>query len=56
MEKEMKRKIKVPKERNAAVMALIVRAGAGSGKHGKTRKAERRSEKIKLRNGPVAQW
>lgn len=48
MEKKMKRKIKVPKERNAAVMALIARAGAGSGKHGKTKKAERRAAKMTL--------
>ena len=48
MEKKMKRKPKVPKERNAAVMALIVRAGAGSGQHGKTKKAERRAAKISL--------
>ena len=45
----MKQKPKVPKERNAAVMALIVRAGAGSGKHGKTKKAERRAAKMTLR-------
>lgn len=44
----MKRKLKVPKERNAAVMQLIARAGAGSGKHGKTYKAERRAAKVSL--------
>jgi hypothetical protein len=48
MEKNMKRKPKVPKERNAAVISLIVRAGAGSGKHGKTKKAERRAAKVTL--------
>jgi hypothetical protein len=44
----MKRKPKVPKERNAAVVELIKRAGAGSGAHGKTKKAERRAAKISL--------
>ena len=44
----MKRKIKMPKERNAAVMQLIKRAGAGSGAHGKTKKAERRAAKVSL--------
>ena len=44
----MKRKIKMPKERNAAVMQLIKRAGAGSGAHGKTKKAERRAAKVNL--------
>lgn len=44
----MKRKIKVPKERNAAVFQLIKRAGAGSGTHGKTKKAERRAAKVTL--------
>ena len=44
----MPRKIKVPKQRNAAVMQLIARAGAGSGKHGKSRKAERRAAKVSL--------
>jgi hypothetical protein len=53
LEKKMKRKIKVPKERNAAVMALIVRAGAGSGKHGKTKKAERRAAKMTLQKNIV---
>lgn len=48
MEKEMKRKPKVPKERNAGVFQLIKRAGAGSGAHGKTKKAERRAAKISL--------
>ena len=44
----MKRKLKVPKERNAGVFRLIQRAGAGSGAHGKTKKAERRAAKISL--------
>ena len=44
----MKRKLKVPKERNSAVVQLIKRAGAGSGVHGKTNKAERRAAKMKL--------
>lgn len=44
----MKRKPKVPKERNAGVVQLIKRAGAGSGVHGKTNKALRRAEKVKL--------
>jgi hypothetical protein len=44
----MKRKPKVPKERNEIVFALAKRAGAGSGTHGKTTKALRRAEKIKL--------
>ena len=44
----MKRKPKVPKERNEIVFALAKRAGAGSGAHGKTNKALRRAEKIKL--------
>ena len=44
----MKRKPKVPKERNAGVVQLIKRAGAGSGVHGKTNKALRRAEKMKL--------
>lgn len=48
MEKKMKRKPKVPKERNAGVFQLIKRAGAGSGAHGKTKKAERRAAKISL--------
>jgi hypothetical protein len=47
-ENEMKRKPKVPKERNSAVVQLIKRAGAGSGVHGKTNKAERRAAKMKL--------
>lgn len=52
----MKRKSKVPKERNAAVVQLIKRAGAGSGVHGKTKKAERRAAKMSLRqHGPLAQ-
>ena len=38
----------MPKERNAAVMQLIKRAGAGSGAHGKTKKAERRAAKVSL--------
>tara|TARA_R110000868_G_scaffold268433_2_gene527618 strand:- start:4790 stop:4933 length:144 start_codon:yes stop_codon:yes gene_type:complete len=44
----MKRKLNVPKERNAGVFQLIKRAGAGSGAHGKTNKALRRAEKMKL--------
>ena len=44
----MKRKPKVPKERNAAVVQLIKHAGAGSGPHGKTNKALRRADKVKL--------
>jgi hypothetical protein len=51
----MKRKPKVPKERNAAVYQLIKQKGAGSGVHGKTNKALRRAEKMK-NNAPVAQW
>lgn len=49
----MKRKIKVPKERNPFVAHLATKR---SGAHGKTKKAERRSEKVKLKNGPVAEW
>ena len=49
----MKRKIKVPKERNPFVAHLATKR---SGAHGKTKKAERRSEKIKLKSGPVAEW
>ena len=41
----MKRKLKVPKERNPFVAHLATRR---SGAHGKTRKAERRSAKISL--------
>lgn len=53
----MKRKLRVPKERNTAVVHLIKRAGAGSGAHGKTKKAERRAAKVALqRDGPVAEW
>ena len=44
----MKRKPRVPKERNKADFQLIKRAGAGSGGHGKTKKAERRAEKVAL--------
>jgi hypothetical protein len=44
----MKRKPRVPRERNSAVIQLIKRAGAGSGVHGKTNKAKRRSEKVEL--------
>ena len=43
-----KTKAKMPKERNAGVMQLINRAGAGAGAHGKTKKAERRAAKISL--------
>ena len=44
----MKRKQKVPKERNEAVFQLVKRAGAGSGVHGKSQKAERRAAKVSL--------
>ena len=44
----MKRKPKMPKERNEFVFQLIKRAGAGSGVYGKTKKAERRAEKVAL--------
>ena len=44
----MKRKPKMPKERNEFVFQLIKRAGAGSGVHGKTKKAQRRAEKVAL--------
>ena len=53
MEKNMKRKPKVPKERNPFVALLATKR---SGAHGKTNKAKRRNEKIKLKNGPVAEW
>jgi hypothetical protein len=43
--KEMKRKIKVPKERNPFVAHVATKR---SGAHGKTNKALRRAEKIKL--------
>jgi hypothetical protein len=43
-----KHKLKLPKERNEFVFQLIKRAGAGSGIHGKTTKALRRAEKMKL--------
>ena len=43
----MARKPKMPKERNAGVVQLIKRAGAGAGAHGKTNKALRRAEKVK---------
>ena len=46
MEKKMKRKPKVPKERNPFVAHLATKR---SGAHGKTKKAERRAEKIVLR-------
>lgn len=42
----MKRKPKVPKERNPFVQHLVVKH---SGPHGKTKKAERRADKIALR-------
>ena len=45
MEKKMKRKIKVPKERNPFVAHLATKR---SGKHGKTKKAERRAAKVTL--------
>ena len=45
----MRRKQKMPKERNAAVVHLIKRAGSGSGVHGKSKKAERRAAKVSLR-------
>lgn len=44
-------KRKMPKERNAAVMQLIKRAGAGAGAHVKSQKAERSREKAKLKRG-----
>ena len=43
----MKRKPKVPKERNPMVMALMTKR---SGAHGKTNKAKRKAEKQDLRN------
>lgn len=51
----MKRKHKVPKERNPFVAHLATKR---SGSHGKTKKALRRADKIALRreHGPVAQW
>ena len=49
----MKRKIKVPKERNPFVAHLATKR---SGAHDKPYKSKRRSEKVKLRQGPVAQW
>lgn len=50
----MKRKLKVPKERNPFVAHLATKR---SGPHGKTKKAERRAAKMSLqRDGPVAEW
>jgi len=43
----MKRKQKVPKERNPFVQHLINKRGSGA--HGKTKKAERRDDKMALR-------
>ena len=51
----MKRKPKVPKERNP-VAAYAKRSGSGT--HGKTKKALRRADKVALRKehqGPLAQ-
>lgn len=45
----MKRKIKLPKERNAVVVQLIKRAGSGSGVHSKTKKAQRRFDKVQMK-------
>ena len=47
----MPKKVVVPssKPRNHIVMAAIGRGGAGS--HGKTRKAERRADKVKMHRG-----
>ena len=45
----MKRKHKVPKERNPFAIAVRFRR---SGAHGKTKKAERRAAKVSLRE----QW
>ena len=58
MEKEMKRKPKVPKERNAGVFQLIKRAGAGSCALGKNKQAERRAAKISLQKqmDPQLSW
>ena len=42
----MKRKLKVPKERNPFVAHL---ASKRSGAHGKTKKAERRAAKVSLK-------
>lgn len=54
MENEMKRKPnKVPKARNPFVTAAKFRV---AGAHDKPYKSKRRSEKVKLRQGPVAQW
>jgi len=49
-ENKMKRKQKVPKERNPFVAHLATKR---SGPHGKTKKAERRAAKISLRE---QQW
>lgn len=46
---KMAKKVKLPKERNAAVMQLIKRAGAGTGVHGKSKKAQRLADKQQLR-------
>ena len=45
----MKRKAnKLPKQRNAAAFALMLRTGS-QGAHGKTKKAQRRADKISLK-------
>ena len=44
-------KRKMPKQRNAAVVQLIKRAGAGAGVHRKSAKAKRAREKSKLKRG-----
>lgn len=49
----MKRKHKLPKERNPFVQHLMFKK---SGAHVKSKKAQRRDDKIELRkNGPVAE-
>lgn len=49
----MKRKRqKIPKERNPFMAAALFRK---AGVHDKPNKAKRRSEKVKLKNGPVAE-
>jgi hypothetical protein len=46
----MKRKQKTPKPRNPAAVAMIgIRKSGASGVHGKSKKAERRADKIALR-------
>lgn len=47
---QMKRKQKTPKPRNPAAVAMIgIRKSGASGVHGKSKKAERRADKIALR-------